>query len=297
MKKTFNFIARTFAAILLVSLVATSCKKDNGNDGVQGKAPILVTSDIFFSQMNSAGVISGLAGGTIASEGDAPVTARGVCWSTHELPTIADNKSSDGSGTGKFTSNVIPLKYAIYYFRAYATNKYGTAYGNSLRYSTLYNGQTYQGGYVGYVIQPGEPGYKEGEAHGLIIEPGHNNFIEVTNWTAGGRLLTGATGTAYGTGRANTNAIVATYGPGTYAARYCFDLVLNGYDDWFLPSKDELNKIYSADKYYMWGVGYEYYWTSSEVSIDETWIQRFTNGNQSTYDKKGKFYARAVRTF
>jgi len=71
------------------------------------------------------------SGGNITSTGGAAVTARGVCWSTSENPTTADSKTTNGTGTGTFTSSIIGLTTSLTYFvRAYATNSVGTAYGN-----------------------------------------------------------------------------------------------------------------------------------------------------------------------
>ena len=78
------------------------------------------------------------SGGNVTSDGGANVTARGVCWSTSQNPTINDNKTSDGSGTGSFTSNLINLNAnTTYYVRAYATNEKGTSYGEQKSFTTL----------------------------------------------------------------------------------------------------------------------------------------------------------------
>ena len=78
------------------------------------------------------------SGGNITSDGGAAVTARGVCWSTSQNPTTSNSKTSEGSGTGSFTSNITGLTPgAIYYFRAYATNSAGIAYGNQITTTTL----------------------------------------------------------------------------------------------------------------------------------------------------------------
>lgn len=69
-------------------------------------------------------------GGNVTAIGGAAVTARGVCWSTSPNPTIADTHTTDESGTGGFTSNMMGLAgETTYYVRAYATNSFGTAYG------------------------------------------------------------------------------------------------------------------------------------------------------------------------
>ncbi len=77
------------------------------------------------------------AGGNVTATGGAPVTMRGVCWSTTSNPTISNTKTTDGSGTGSFISSVTGLtKETTYYLRAYATNSIGTAYGNQIIFST-----------------------------------------------------------------------------------------------------------------------------------------------------------------
>jgi len=84
--------------------------------------------------------ISAISGGNITSDGGAAVTARGICWGTTQNPTIANSKSSEGTGSGIFSSNLITLTAnTVYYVRAYAANSIGTAYGNQLSVTTLAN--------------------------------------------------------------------------------------------------------------------------------------------------------------
>ncbi len=78
-----------------------------------------------------------ISGGEVTDDGGATVTARGVCWSTSPNPTIADSHTSDGSGTGSFTSNITGLNATTtYYVRAYATNAGGTSYGSQVSFTT-----------------------------------------------------------------------------------------------------------------------------------------------------------------
>ncbi|MCR4826373.1 MAG: hypothetical protein K5882_05405 [Bacteroidales bacterium] len=80
---------------------------------------------------------SATSGGNVTSTGGAAVTARGVCWSMSPNPTISDNHTTNGSGTGGFTSNITGLMAGeTYYLRAYATNSVGTAYGSSKVFTT-----------------------------------------------------------------------------------------------------------------------------------------------------------------
>jgi uncharacterized protein (TIGR02145 family) len=76
-------------------------------------------------------------GGNVSSSGGASVTARGVCYSTTTGPTITNDHTTDGSGLGTFSSSLTGLTSStIYYVRAYATNSYGTSYGNELSFTT-----------------------------------------------------------------------------------------------------------------------------------------------------------------
>jgi phosphodiesterase/alkaline phosphatase D-like protein len=94
--------------------------------------PIVVTATI-----SGVTTTSARSGGNVTDEGNAPVTARGVCWSTTPNPTTADNTTSDGTGPGVFTSTLTGLDSAtLYYVRAYAVNAYGTAYGNEVQFAT-----------------------------------------------------------------------------------------------------------------------------------------------------------------
>ena len=109
----------------LVVIFASSCENDNS-------VPVLLTSEVTDITHTTA-----LCGGSITSDGGATVTARGVCWSTGQNPTIADNKTTDGTGVGSFTSAMTGLTAnTTYNVRAYATNSVGTAYGNVISFTT-----------------------------------------------------------------------------------------------------------------------------------------------------------------
>ena len=80
---------------------------------------------------------SALCGGEVTSDGGSPVTARGVCWSTAQNPSINSKKTVDGSGTGSYSSQITGLSSnTTYYYRAYATNINGTAYGEVESFTT-----------------------------------------------------------------------------------------------------------------------------------------------------------------
>ena len=95
--------------------------------------PVLTTNAL--SVISSTVVTSG---GNITSDNGSAVTVRGVCWGINHKPTINDSKTIEGSGTGKYTSLITGLNHNnTYYFRAYATNSFGTSYGGELSYNTV----------------------------------------------------------------------------------------------------------------------------------------------------------------
>jgi uncharacterized protein (TIGR02145 family) len=93
------------------------------------------------SQVTNITATTAVCGGNITEEGGAPVTARGVVWSNSENPTVTNNLglTSNGSGVGGFVSNITGLTPETeYYVRAYATNSFGTAYGNQWTFTTIF---------------------------------------------------------------------------------------------------------------------------------------------------------------
>ena len=88
--------------------------------------------------VNSITQTTATSGGNITSDGGAIIYERGVCWSTSPNPTVLNNKTTDGSGVGSFTSNISGLTpNTTYYVRAYATNSAGTSYGNEISFTSL----------------------------------------------------------------------------------------------------------------------------------------------------------------
>ena len=132
--------------------------------------------------------------------------------------------------------------------------------------------------------------------HGLIAAP--SDQATAGWWGCYLTDIDGADGTAFGTGNQNTIDIMAGCSEATIAARYCGNLVLNGYDDWYLPSKDELNKLY-LNRVAVGGFVDEFYWSSTEYNTTDAWVQFFFNGNQSNLVKDWTMdmHVRAVRAF
>ncbi len=94
--------------------------------------PIVTTAQISTVTTNSA-----KSGGNVTADGGEVVTARGVCWATSHNPAISGSHTTNGSGTGLFTSAITGLTdNTVYYVRAYATNNRGTAYGQEVPLKT-----------------------------------------------------------------------------------------------------------------------------------------------------------------
>jgi len=109
-------------------LLLITCKKE----------AIKVLSTVNTTPATNITSTTATSGGSITNDGGALVTSRGVCWSLNQSPTTSDNKTSDGSGVGSFTSSIVGLSPGgTYYVRAYATNSVGTAYGSQTTITTI----------------------------------------------------------------------------------------------------------------------------------------------------------------
>lgn len=117
-----------FSILLLVSFVLfiqSGCKKET-------TVPSIETASIENVASNSA-----VSGGIIKNDGGEEIYSKGICWSTQENPTIADNKTDNGKGSSDFTSPITNLNPGItYHVRAYATNSIGTGYGKNIQFTT-----------------------------------------------------------------------------------------------------------------------------------------------------------------
>lgn len=132
-----NLTVLTGNTTYFVRAYATNSVGTNYGSEVSFKtSPVLPT--ITTTAVSAITASTASSGGNITSDGGASISARGVCWSTAQNPTTSDNKTTDGTGTGIFTSAITSLTPgAIYYTRAFATNIVGTVYGNQLTFTSL----------------------------------------------------------------------------------------------------------------------------------------------------------------
>lgn len=147
-------------------------------------------------------------------------------------------------------------------------------------------GQHYGGGVIFYIDSTGQ--------HGLIAD---TVDLRASVWWDGADTITGAKRVGIGFGKANTKKIILIQGnTGNYAARKCWHYNGNGYTDWFLPSKDELNELYKH-RNEVGGFAPEFYWSSTESGTYGAWFQNFGNGGRDVNFKYHINNVRAVRAF
>lgn len=223
-----------FSVLLLLACVlfAVSCKKDDDKDpnGNASGVPVVTTV-----QVTDVTKTTAVSGGNIQSDAGSLVTARGVCWSTGSNPTVADNKTTDGSGAGSFTSQVTGLtEGTTYYLRAYATNSKGTGYGSIMVFQTLSN---------------------------TFTDPRDGNVYEIVTignqlWMAENlRYLPSVSGAGYGSGSSpfyyvydyaglSVNAAMATANYTSYGVLYNWPAAMIACPaGWHLPDISELTEL------------------------------------------------------
>ncbi len=249
---------------------------------------IVFTDGQTVSKMIGSGVytnvVSGVGDGVVTYTSGTPATAT-VDVNTGEVTLVA-------VGTTVITASKVATAT-----HASVTNTY------TLKVE-FFVGYAYQGGKIAYILVSGDPGYDAAVQHGLIAATADQGTGRI--WALDTYQSTtvpgGATGWAIGTGLANTNAIVAQNGAGsTYAAGLCdaytnTDTGTGVYYDWYLPSHDELKKLY-LNQGAIGGFGQDIYWSSTEVSSNSAYQKYFYNGYGSYGRKYDDRCVRPVRAF
>jgi len=198
--------------------------------------------------------------GKMTRDGGSTISEMGFCWNTTVNPTISNNKIVSES----FSDTISGLiDNTTYYVRAYATNSIGTSYGNEIKFTALQIGKSFGGGKLAYVFKTGDPGYVPNETHGIIAAESDFSSEKIWGSTVS---ITDARIKHLGGGKLNTQMIVSR-DYGAIAAKICDGLIIGEYDDWYLPSLYELEKLlYNKDL--IGGFSEATYWSSSELEED-----------------------------
>lgn len=170
-------------------------------------------------------------------------------------------------------------------------------------------GEPFEGGVVGHIFQPGDPGFVEGETHGIIIAPVEQVFE--AQWGCQGTAVTG-TSTKVGFGRSNTEKVLAFHdalpnfylnptqchpdNDGSVAARLTIDFANGGFKDWFMPSLEEMDFLYqNRDK--IGGFSNVEYWSSCETNAANACVMSFITGEKLSMPKSQIRRVRVIRFF
>ena len=198
----------------------------SGNfEGPAAQYASVTTSEVTEITSNSA-----ICGGNVTTDNGSIVTAKGVCWSTNQNPTVEDNKTTDGSSVGNFTSNLSNLEPETkYYVRAYATNAAGTSYGEEFSFTTkagnIINGHEYVD--LGLSVK------------WATCNVGANSPEECGNYYAWGEIITKET---YGPGNSLTSGVQINDISGN--AQY--DVARANWEgSWRIPSYEEFEELSS----------------------------------------------------
>ncbi len=277
-KKLFSF--------LIILLTLNSCKKEGCTD----------SSALNFNSKANHDNGSCLYGPELKINGTTDTII--TLYSTYnDLGAIATNK--DGSSLNVTINNPVNTSEIGYYYVTYTTTNENLTVELKRKVTVLANvGQIYKGGMFFSYLKSGDEGFIEGEIHGLLCS--NSDQSAGTTWGCQGVNI--LTSDISGAGSTNTLAIENTCSEANIAAKICSNLSLNGYSDWYLPSRTELHQMYQ--NLHLNGLGNfsittgdNFYWSSSQFNNMSAWYSYFAVNDEVAGSKTGSFRVRAIRKF
>ena len=308
MSRPFKF--QNIFKLLIAILFLYSCNKDGS------PAPTPVHPKVVISFVDSVTETSVVIGGYISDTGYAPILDAGFYYATDttRLITSINTTSQISIGTlrggGGFRAKITGLTAGTWYsIASYAKNSSGFGLSSdSLRWDYKFTtkkllaiGDTYGGGKVAYLMQPGDTTYNANVQHGLIASI--SDIGQGSPWSnASTTVVCNALGVNLLQGISNTDSIIKyNPSPTTTAAAIAKAHRGGNYSDWYLPNKNELNKLYIG-RIAIGNFATGGYWSSSEFDATNSykfhaWYQNFANGAQATSLKNALGFVRAIRAF
>jgi uncharacterized repeat protein (TIGR02543 family) len=243
----------------------------------------------------ASGVYSVIAytGGNGASHQGQTISSTGVTGLT---ATLAAGTFANGNGSLTYEISGTPSASGTASFEVNVGGKTCTL-TKTVNATTIEIGNFYQGGKIAYILKYGDPGYDPNKIKGLIVTTSDQG---TASWGCYGTELQGADNNEIGAGLQNTLDILNGCKTANIAAKICNDLVVDQYDDWFLPSANELSILYT-NRTIIGGFQNVFYWSSTEGTQTMAGYAKCLNfadgriyGNR---DKGTGYYVRAVRYF